>query len=140
MTSQSILLYLLKTILVSGILLAYYWVALRDKKFHYYNRFYLLSSSILSLVVPLLNFDWFTVEEPVLYSSNEIVKFILPVSNENKTIQLDWIDYTTVVAGIIAITLFGILILNSITMLYNNRLNFHKLLGQLLHHLHHNLT
>ena len=84
MTSQIVITYVLKTILISGIFLAYYWIALRDKKFHYYNRFYLLTASIMSLAIPLLKLNWFTVEEPVLYSSNEIVKFIFPVSNENK--------------------------------------------------------
>ncbi|MGI9137997.1 MAG: hypothetical protein ACR2IM_03060, partial [Sediminibacterium sp.] len=73
MNSQIVITYILKTILISGIFLAYYWIGLRDKKFHYYNRFYLLTVSIMSLVIPLLNFNWFIVEEPVLYSSNEIV-------------------------------------------------------------------
>ncbi len=111
MTSQSILLYLLKTILVSGILLAYYWTALRDKKFHYYNRFYLLSSSVLSLVVPLLNFDWFTVEEPALiYSSNELIQFVLPTTTVQNGIHLDWADYVLITTGLITIALLGLLL------------------------------
>ena len=114
MTSQIVITYILKTILISGIFLAYYWIALRDKKFHYYNRFYLLTASIMSLVIPLLKFDWFIVEKPVLYSSNEIVQFILPLSNVNESIQYDWVDYSLVIAGIVAITLFSILLLNVI--------------------------
>ncbi len=114
MTSQIVITYILKTILISGIFLAYYWIALRDKKFHYYNRFYLLTASIMSLVIPLLKFDWFIVEKPVLYSSNEIVQFILPISNVNESIQYDWVDYSLVIAGIVAITLFSILLLNVI--------------------------
>ena len=112
MTSQSILLYLFKTILVSGILLAYYWIALRDKKFHYYNRFYLLSSSVLSLVVPLLNFDWFTVEEPALiYSSNELIQFVLPTTTGHNGVHLDWADYVLITTGVITIVLLGLLLL-----------------------------
>ena len=114
MTSQIVITYILKTILISGIFFAYYWIALRDKKFHYYNRFYLLTASIMSLVIPLLKFDWFIVEKPVIYSSNEIVQFILPVSNVNNSIQYDWVDYYLVIAGIVAITLFSILLLNVI--------------------------
>ena len=114
MTSQIVITYILKTILISGIFLAYYWIALRDKKFHYYNRFYLLTASIMSLVIPLLKFDWFIVEKPVIYSSNEIVQFILPISNVNKSIQYDWVDYSLIIAGIVAITLFSILLLNVI--------------------------
>lgn len=68
----------------------------------------------MSIVIPLLNFDWFIVEKPVIYSSNEIVQFILPLSNVNKSIQYDWVDYSLVIAGIVAITLFSILLLNVI--------------------------
>jgi TonB-dependent SusC/RagA subfamily outer membrane receptor len=113
MTSQTVLLYLLKTILISGIFLAYYWIALRDKKFHYYNRFYLLSSSIISLVVPLLNFDWFTVEEPTLiYRSSELIQFVLPTTTGHSGINLDWADYILVTAGIITTVLIGLLLLH----------------------------
>jgi hypothetical protein len=114
MTSQIVITYVLKTIIISGIFFGYYWIALRNKKFHYYNRFYLLTASIMSLAIPLLKLNWFTVEEPVLYSSNEIVKLILPVSNENKTIQFNWVDYALFIACIVAIALLSILILNVI--------------------------
>ncbi len=46
--------YLLKVIIYSGILFGYYLIALRNKRFHYYNRFYLLMSVALSLLLPLL--------------------------------------------------------------------------------------
>jgi len=114
MTSQIVIIYILKAILISGIFLAYYWMALRDKKFHYYNRFYLLTASVMSLLIPLLKLNWFTVEKPVLYSSNEIVQFILPTPNANKSIQLDWIDYSLALAVFVAITLLSILLLNVI--------------------------
>ena len=52
--------YLLKVILVSGILSGYYWISLRNTKFHYYNRFYLMGSLLLSLALPLLNLQWFS--------------------------------------------------------------------------------
>ncbi len=114
MTSQIVIIYILKAILISGIFLAYYWMALRDKKFHYYNRFYLLTASVMSLLIPLLKLNWFTVEKPVLYSSNEIVQFILPIPNANKSIELNWIDYFLALAVFVAITLLSILLLNVI--------------------------
>lgn len=131
MTSQSILLYLLKTILVSGILLAYYWIALRDKKFHYYNRFYLLSSSVLSLVVPLLNFDWFTVEEPALiYSSNELIQFVLPTTTGHNGVHLDWADYVLIITGVITIALLGLLFFHIIKIQFlKNRSEVTKMDG-----------
>lgn len=49
-----LLAYLAKVIICSGILYAYYHLALRNNRFHQWNRFYLLLCTILSLVVPLL--------------------------------------------------------------------------------------
>lgn len=46
--------YLLKVILCSGILLGYYWLMLRNKIYHHYNRFFLLAAAILSVILPLL--------------------------------------------------------------------------------------
>ncbi|RPD42406.1 M56 family metallopeptidase [Chitinophaga barathri] len=46
--------YLVKVIICSGILYAYYHAALRNNRFHQWNRFYLLGITILSLVVPLM--------------------------------------------------------------------------------------
>ena len=116
MTSQIIITYILKTILISSVFIAYYWIALRDKKFHYYNRFYLLTVSVMSLVIPVLNLNlnWVTVEKPVLYSSNEIIHYILPKYTAHETIQFNLLDYSFFIAGIISIVLLSILLLNVI--------------------------
>lgn len=50
--------YMLKVIICSGILFAYYWLFLRNKIFHGYNRFYLLASMMLSLLLPLLKINF----------------------------------------------------------------------------------
>ncbi len=50
---QALLLYALKTIIYSAIFFGYYCLALRNKRFHYYNRFYLLLTVLLSLMLPL---------------------------------------------------------------------------------------
>src|SRR5882757_8541891 len=46
--------YLFKMLLCSGILYAYYYVALRNNRFHQWNRYYLLLATLLSLILPLL--------------------------------------------------------------------------------------
>lgn len=51
---MSVLMYLLKVILCSGILFGYYYLFLRNKRFHHYNRFYLLAALALSMVLPLI--------------------------------------------------------------------------------------
>ena len=111
MTSQIILLYLLKTILVSSIFVTYYWFALRNKKFHYYNRFYLLTASVISLIIPLLNFNWFSIEEPVLYGSSEVLQFVLPLKTATTTTsyQYSWMDYALVISFLVTTALVIIL-------------------------------
>jgi N-acetylmuramoyl-L-alanine amidase len=54
--------YLLKVIICSGVMLLYYKLALRNKKFHYYNRFYLLSTVFASLLLPLVQISGITVQ------------------------------------------------------------------------------
>jgi N-acetylmuramoyl-L-alanine amidase len=49
--------YLLKVTICSGFLFGYYHLFLRNKVYHAYNRFYLLAATLLSLVIPLLNFE-----------------------------------------------------------------------------------
>lgn len=52
---KTLLLYLLQVVIVSGILYAYYHIALRNKKFHQYNRFYMLFATVVSILIPFLN-------------------------------------------------------------------------------------
>ncbi|MEI9809185.1 MAG: M56 family metallopeptidase [Bacteroidota bacterium] len=61
---KPILLYLLQVIICSGLLYGYYHLLLRNKKFHRYNRHYLLAAAAISMLVPFLNI-------PVYFSSQE---------------------------------------------------------------------
>jgi len=58
--------YLLKVIICSGVLFLYYHIALRNKLFHQWNRFYLLISILVSLVAPVIQISvmHFTSEDP----------------------------------------------------------------------------
>lgn len=76
MISQAILLYVLKSIFVSGLFLGYFWVALRNKSFNYYNRFYLLLSMAGSLVIPFFNFSWFTIDQQNMPVSPETLNYL----------------------------------------------------------------
>ncbi|OQP54466.1 N-acetylmuramoyl-L-alanine amidase [Niastella populi] len=63
---MTLLLYLGKVTLCSGILLGYYWLFLRNKRFHRYNRFYLQATMLVSVVLPFLRI-------PVLYKPQNAV-------------------------------------------------------------------
>jgi bla regulator protein blaR1 len=52
------LLYLIRSIAISGVLTTYYLAALRNRRLHAFNRYYLLSTLALSLVLPLSRFSW----------------------------------------------------------------------------------
>lgn len=45
-------------VVISGLFAAYYRLALRNRKLHAYNRFYLLAALLLSILLPLLPFHW----------------------------------------------------------------------------------
>lgn len=49
--------YLLNVILCSALFLLVYTLLLKDKTMYHFNRFYLLTASLLSLLIPLLNLE-----------------------------------------------------------------------------------
>jgi hypothetical protein len=61
---KPLLLYILQMIIASGILYSYYYAVLRNKKFHLYNRYYLLGAVFISVLVPFLNI-------PVYFTTGE---------------------------------------------------------------------
>ena len=61
---NQLLFYGLQVIAASGLLYGYYHFALRNKRFHRYNRFYLLMAIVISSLIPFLNI-------PVYFSANE---------------------------------------------------------------------
>ncbi len=124
---QILAIYLLKVLICSALLLAYYWVALRNKRFHYYNRFYLLMTVVLSFAVPLLNLQWFT------FSSNNAQAITLlnvmygtgeeDVMLAGKGFQLNWQDLLSVITLIITI-FFLLLLAYRIIKIYQIKTNF----------------
>ncbi len=71
--------YLLKVIICSGTFFGYYWLLLRNKIYHRYNRFYLLATVVLSLVMPLIQINiWHTANAPA-----QTIKLLQVVSGSN---------------------------------------------------------
>jgi hypothetical protein len=56
--------YLLKVMICSGVLTGYYWLALRNKLFHSWNRFYLLAAVVISLLLPFVKISFITEPQP----------------------------------------------------------------------------
>jgi N-acetylmuramoyl-L-alanine amidase len=60
---MTFLIYIIKTLLLSGFLFGYYWLFLRNRLFHGFNRFFLLAIPFLSFLLPALQ-----VEMPALWT------------------------------------------------------------------------
>lgn len=54
---DSFLLYIIKAFIASGIMTCYYWFFLRNTKLHTFNRYYLLLTLIVSLVIPFVSIE-----------------------------------------------------------------------------------
>ena len=120
---EPILLYFGKMILCSAVMFAYYLLFLKDKTFHHYNRFYLLFSVIVSLVLPLIKVSYFTIE------TNKNLYLLLSGFNQNQsqTTNYDIIIYSIFYAiiGVVSVTFLiklflGILKINSIKNQFPN--------------------
>jgi NADH:ubiquinone oxidoreductase subunit 6 (subunit J) len=55
--------YLFKVILCSAVFTGYYWLALRNKIFHSWNRFYLLGAVVCTLIIPFTNLTLLPTQE-----------------------------------------------------------------------------
>ena len=63
---QIIIIYLIKAAIFQALLFTCYWLLLRRDTFYKMNRFYFIGGLLLSLIVPLINFDisnWFRHKE-----------------------------------------------------------------------------
>lgn len=109
---ETFMFYLGKMILCSGVMFTYYLLFLKDKTFHHYNRFYLLLTVIISLVLPLIKVSYFTIE------TNQNVYLLLsqlhqnPSKNTSHDLTIYQIFYAII--GLVSILLLIRLILGLI--------------------------
>ena len=73
---MNLLLFVAKIFLCSGILFTYYWFFLRNKKFHHYNRFYLLAIVIISLIFPFIEISLSEKAQAVYPGMHQAIDFI----------------------------------------------------------------
>lgn len=75
--------YFLQVILCSALMMGYYWLVLRNKRFHQYNRFYLLAITLLSWIVPLIKIQW---NRPIAGDPN-VMHFLSVVADNNSEME-----------------------------------------------------
>ncbi|MCT4328372.1 peptidase m56 blar1 [Elizabethkingia anophelis] len=85
------LLYFGKMLLCSAIMWGYYLLFLKDKTFHHYNRFYLLATILISLLLPLLKVEYFTIE-----TDNRLFLLLQNFSIQTVSHKTDGIDWKNI--------------------------------------------
>ena len=81
---ETLFLYFGKVFLCSGVMFLYYKLFLKDKTFHHYNRFYLLAILVISIFLPFLKINYFTIAV-----NNDIYLLINKIQNFNTTKTLN---------------------------------------------------
>ena len=74
--------YDLQVMICSAILMGYYFLVLRNKRFHQYNRFYLLALFFLSFLIPLIK-----IQLDKMGSRPAVVQFIYVLADYNASID-----------------------------------------------------
>lgn len=121
---EALFIYIGKVFLFSGVTFLYYQLSLKNKTFHHYNRFYLLGIMLVSILLPLVKVDWFTIELNdslfLVYNKFQNVKHINTVEND--------FSYYRLAVGVLQLVafVFIIRILYGIVKVYNLKRRFPK--------------
>src|SRR5687768_16151127 len=105
---NELILFVLKSTIVSGVLCTWYMLALRNKRLHRYNRFFLLFALYASIHVPLLDFTWSPAYEqtPQLFTSAKVLLHTLDSAYEappaTQHARVSDITWEAIVIGIAA--------------------------------------
>ncbi len=126
--------YFLQVVFCSAVMMGYYWLVLRDKKFHQYNRFYLISVLLLSWLIPLIKIQW---TKPVT-SDAQVINFLSIVADNNAEIdanlanssyQWSWEGIAETIYFMVAAMMLGLLIIGLIRLYRLLKKHSYKNLG-----------
>lgn len=67
---------ILKSLTISGLMMGYYWLVLRGRKMHAFNRFYLLLTVLAATVVPFLQFDFWIPGKTAATPALKLLQFV----------------------------------------------------------------
>ena len=76
MNKTELLMYLVKSTILSGIFFGYYTLFLKNTIYHAYNRFYLLAAMALSLVIPFFKLSMFTISEEQAAGAKQVLIYL----------------------------------------------------------------
>jgi len=116
---DALILFVIKSIVVSGILYAWYLLALKNRRLHNYNRFFLLFTLFASILVPLIHINWSPVYEhpPVLFTSAKLLLHtfgaadgIQPATQGSTTTNINWMGIVMGIAALVSLCLLAIML------------------------------
>ena len=85
--------YLIKVIVCSALFAGCYWLALRNERFYQWNRFYIVASVVLSIIIPALNIPIsapnITMPTATVYFTGEQVE--MTASLQSETVSIPWV-------------------------------------------------
>ena len=128
MNKTEFFMYLLKSMILSGIFFGYYTLFLKNTIYHAYNRFYLLASMALSLAIPFFKLSMFSVTEEQAAGAKQLLIYLtqLPAS----PVQEEHIDWEIIVIAVIS-SLFVCYLVYSVLRIFRLKaMNSKTLMGE----------
>jgi hypothetical protein len=115
MNKIELFMYLLKSLILSGIFFGYYTLFLKNTIYHAYNRFYLLASMALSLAIPFFKLSMFSVTEEQAAGAKQLLIYLtqLPAS----PVQEEYINWEIIVIAVIS-SLFVFYLIYSVVRIF----------------------
>ncbi len=104
--------YMLKVLLCSAILYGYYLLVLKDRRFHHYNRFYLLAVATFSWMIPLLKINLQPVQGPLKSSPYQLAEIIADNNGEfegmaeSVSSPMNWTPIVWMIFGLVSTIVF----------------------------------
>ena len=100
MNKTELFMYLLKSMILSGIFFGYYTLFLKNTIYHAYNRFYLLASMALSLAIPFFKLSMFSVTEEQAAGAKQLLIYL--TQHPASPVQEAYIDWEIIVIAVIS--------------------------------------
>ena len=128
MNKTEFFMYLLKSMILSGIFFGYYTLFLKNTIYHAYNRFYLLASMALSLAIPFFKLSMFSVTEEQAAGAKQLLIYLtqLPAS----PVQEEYIAWEIIVIALISSLFVSYLVYSVLRIFRLKAMNSKTLMGE----------
>ena len=128
MNKTELFMYLLKSVILSGIFFGYYTLFLKNTIYHAYNRFYLLASMALSLAIPFFKLSMFSVTEEQAAGAKQLLIYLtqLPAS----PVQEEYIAWEIIVIALISSLFVSYLVYSVLRIFRLKAMNSKTLMGE----------